>query len=96
MKYFYSLLNLKLELGTCCKCKTNWVSFVLICINICIALIGISYASHVDALDVQRMDVKHAKLEPNHKTVFGGHIQTMGGSARATEDPAQCRKGPRP
>ena len=42
------------------------------------------------------VDVKHAKLEPNHKTVFGGHIQTMGGSAGATEDPAQGREGPRP
>ena len=48
---------------------------VVVC-HICIL---ISYASHVDALDVQRMDVKHAKLEPNHKTVFGGHLQKMEG-----------------
>ena len=66
------------------------------CINICIALIGISYASHVDALDVPRMDVKHAMLKLNYKMVFGGHIQTMRGTAGATEDPAQGRKGPRP
>ena len=66
------------------------------CINISIALIGISYASHVDALDVQHMDVKHTVLEPNHKTVFGGHRQKMEGPAEATENPAQGRKGPRP
>ena len=55
-----------------------------------------SYASRVDALDVQCVNVKHAMLEPNHKTVFGGHLQKMEGPAEATEDPAQCRKGPRP
>ena len=47
-------------------------------------------------LDVQRLDVKHAVLGPNHKTVFGGHLQKMEGPAEATEDPAQGRKGPRP
>ena len=78
------------------KYKTNWASSVLTCINICIALIGISYASHVDALDVPRMDVKYTMLEPNYKMMFGGHIQTMRGPAEATEDPAQGRKGPRP
>jgi len=55
-----------------------------------------SYASHVDALDVQRVDVKRAMLEPNPKTVFGGHIQKMEGLAGAPEDPAQGRKGPKP
>ena len=54
-----------------------------------------SYASRVDALDVQRVDVKHTVLEPNHKTVFGGHLQKMEGPAEATEDPVQGRKGPR-
>ena len=53
-------------------------------------------APHLGTLDVQRMGVKHAMWELNHKTVFGGHIQTMGGPAGATEDPAQGRKGPRP
>ena len=53
-------------------------------------------APHLGTLDVQCVDVKHAMLEPNHKTVFGGHIQTMGGPAGATEDPAQGSKGPRP
>ena len=55
-----------------------------------------SYASRVDALDVQCVNVKHAMLEPNHKTVFGGNLQKMEGPADATEDPAQGRKGPRP
>ena len=64
--------------------------------NICIALINISYASHVDALDVQCMDVKHVVLEPNHKTMFDGHLQKMEGPAEATEDPVQGRKGPMP
>ena len=54
-----------------------------------------SYASHVDALDVQCVSVKHAMLEPNPKTVFGGCILKRG-PAGATEDPAQGRKGPRP
>ena len=43
-----------------------------------------------------RVDVKHAVLEPNLKTVFGGHLQKMEGPADATEDPAQGRKGLRP
>jgi len=43
-----------------------------------------------------RVDVKHAVLEPNIKTVFGGYLQKMEGPAEATEDPAQGRKGPRP
>ena len=53
-------------------------------------------AYYLGTLDVQRADVEHVLTEPNHKTVFGGHIQTMGGPAEATEDPAQGRKGPRP
>ena len=40
-----------------------------------------SYASHVDALDVQCMSVKHAMLEPNPKTVFGGCILKREGPA---------------
>ena len=55
-----------------------------------------SYASHVDALDVQCVSVKHAMLEPNPKMVFDGCILKKEGSAGATEDPAQGRKGPRP
>ena len=55
-----------------------------------------SYASHVDALDVQCVNVKHAMLEPNPKTVFGGCILKREGIAGATEDPTQGRKGPRP
>ena len=46
-------------------------------------------------LDIQCVDRKHVMLEPNHKVVFGGHIQKMEGPAEATEDPAQGRKGPR-
>ena len=42
------------------------------------------------------MDVKNVVLEPNHKTVFGGHPQKMEGPAEATEDPTQGQKGPRP
>ena len=53
-------------------------------------------AFHLDMLDMQNMDVQHAVLEPNHKTVFGGHRQKMEGPAEATEDPAHGRKGPRP
>ena len=53
-------------------------------------------APHLGTLDVQRVDVKHVVLEPNHKTVFGGHLQKMEGPAEATEDPTQGRKGPRP
>ena len=54
-----------------------------------------SYASCVDALDVQCVNVKHAMLEPNHKTVFGGNLQKMEGPADATEDPAEGRKSQR-
>jgi len=68
----------------------------LTCINFCIALIGISYASHIDAIDVQSVNVKYMMLEQNHKTVFGGHLQNMEGPTKATENPAQGRKGPRP
>ena len=53
-------------------------------------------APHLGMLDIQRVDVKHAVLELNYKTVFGGHFQKMEGPAEATEDPAQGRKGPRP
>ena len=52
-------------------------------------------ALHFGTLAVQRGDVEHAVLEPNHKTVFGGHLQKMEGPAEATEDPVQGRKGPR-
>ena len=53
-------------------------------------------APHLGTLDVQRLDVKHAMLGANRKMVFGGHLQKMEGSAEATEDPGQGRKGPRP
>ena len=53
-------------------------------------------APHLGTLDVQYLDVKHAVLGPNQKTVFGGHLQKMEGPAEAIEDPAQSRKGPRP
>ena len=53
-------------------------------------------ALRLGTLAVQRGDVEHAVLEPNHKTVFGGHLQKMEGLGEATEDPAQGRKGPRP
>ena len=53
-------------------------------------------ASRVDALDVQCVNVKHAMLEPNHKTVFGGYLKKMEGPTEATEDPAQGRKDPMP
>ena len=43
-----------------------------------------------------RVDAKHVMLEPNHKTVFDGHLQKLEGPAEATEDPAQGQKGPRP
>ena len=55
-----------------------------------------SYASHVDALDVQCVSVKHAMLEPDLKTGFNGCILKREGPVGATEDPAQGRKGPRP
>jgi len=32
-----------------------------------------------DTLDMQNMDMQHVVLEPNHKTVFGGHLQKMEG-----------------
>ena len=53
-------------------------------------------APHLGTLYVQRLDVEHVVLGPNHKTVFGGHLQKMERFAEATEDPAQGRKGPRP
>ena len=53
-------------------------------------------APHLGTLDVRRVDVKHAMLEPNLKTVFDGCILKREGPAGATEDPAQGRKGPRP
>ena len=55
-----------------------------------------SYASRVDALDVQCVNVKNTMLEPNPKTVFGGYLKKMEGHTEATEDPTQGRKGPRP
>ena len=53
-------------------------------------------APHLGTLDVQCVDGKHVMLEPNHKVVFGGHIQKMKGPTEATEDQIQGRKGPRP
>ena len=53
-------------------------------------------APHLGTLSVQRVGGNHAMLEPNHKAVFGGHIQKMEGPTEATEDPIQGRKGPRP
>jgi len=53
-------------------------------------------AYHLDTLDVQRADVEHVLMEPNHKMVLGGRILKKEGPAGATEDPAQSRKGPRP
>ena len=52
-------------------------------------------ASHLGTLDVQRADVKHAVMEPNYKTAFGGYLKKMEGPTEATEDSAQGRKGPR-
>ena len=43
-----------------------------------------------------RVDVKHAVLEPDHKMVFGGHLQKVEGPTEATEDPAQGWKDSRP
>ena len=60
--------------------------------HLCICIV----APHLGTLDVQRVDVKHAVLEPNHNTMFGGHLQKKEGPAKVTEDPAQGRKGPRP
>ena len=37
-------------------------------------------ASHLGMLDVQCADMKLVMMEPNHKTVFGGHILKMDGS----------------
>ena len=42
------------------------------------------------------VDLKHSVLEPDDKTVFGGHVQKVGGTTEATEDLAQGRKGPMP
>ena len=53
-------------------------------------------ALHLGTLAVQCGGVKGAVLEPDHKTVFGGHLQETEGPAEATEDLAQGRKGPRP
>ena len=53
-------------------------------------------ASHLGTLDVQRVDVKHVRTEPNHKTVLDGHILKSEGPTGAIEDPAQGQKGPRP
>ena len=64
---------------------------VVVC-HICII---ISYASHVDALDVQCVSVKHAMLEPDLKTVFNGCILKREGPAGAIEDPAQWSEGPK-
>ena len=64
-----------------------WLSY-----HICILM---SYASRVDALDVQCVNVKHAMLEPNHKTVFGGNLQKIEGPAKATEDPTQWSEEPK-
>ena len=50
---------------------------------------------HLGTLDVQRADVEHVLTEPNHKTVLGGRILKREGTAGATEDLAQSRKGPR-
>ena len=52
-------------------------------------------APHLGTLDVQRLDVKHAMLGANRKTVFGGHLQKMEGPAEATEDPAQWLEEPK-
>ena len=53
-------------------------------------------AYHLGTLDVQRADVEHVLTEPNHKTVLGGRILKRKEPARATKDPAQSQKGPRP
>ena len=53
-------------------------------------------AYHLGMLDAQRADVDHALTQPNHKTVLGGRILKQEGTAGATEDLAQSRKGPRP
>ena len=58
---------------------------------LCICIVS----PHLGKLDVPRLDVKHAVLGPNHKTVFGGHLQKMEGPAEATEDPAQWLEGPK-
>ena len=60
--------------------------------HLCICIV----APYLGTLDVQCVDVKHAVLEPNHKMMFGGHLQKMEGPAEAIEDPVQGRKGPRP
>ena len=58
--------------------------------NICLG------ASHLGTLDVQRVDVDHVLMEPNHKTVLGGRVLKSEGPVGATEDPTQSRKDPRP
>ena len=45
-------------------------------------------ASHLGTLNVQRVDVEHVLMEPNHKTVFGERILKREGPAGAAEDPA--------
>ena len=53
-------------------------------------------AYHLGTLDVQRVDVEHVLMEPNHKTVFGERILKREGPAGAAEEPAQGRKGSGP
>ena len=65
---------------------------VLFSLCLCTRLI----AYHLGTLDVQRVDVEHVLMEPNHKMVLGGRILKKEGPAGATEDPAQSQKGPRP
>ena len=52
-------------------------------------------APHLGTLDVQYLDVKHAVLGPNQKTVFGGPLQKIEEPGEATEDPAQWSEGPK-
>ena len=52
-------------------------------------------APHLGTLYVQHLDVEHVVLGPNHKTVFGGHLQKMEGPGEATEDLAQWLEGPK-
>ena len=63
------------------------ISYIFMYMHYCTSF---RYARHA------RVDVKHAVLEPNLKTVFGGYLQKMEGPADTTEDPGQGRKGPRP
>ena len=70
-----------------CTCPTCPFYGIIYCTsmhsNICLG------ASHLGMLDVQRVDVKHVRTEPNHKTVLGGRILKRKGPAGATEDSAQ-------